>query len=218
MATATHAATLTMAQHFDAWLERLRSDNFPVLRRTAKEIARLAAKGEKASVAEIADAILHDPLATLKLLQVANSLRRGRFGSEITTIEHAVMMLGLPPFFARFRNLSVVEDELREQPQALHRVLCLLSRSHHAAVQAGDLAVWHKDMKAEEIYIAALLQGWLAPLLWLRAPDAAAECERRARKGQFRLQPRRRKCWGWRRRICSRRWRRRGICRNCWWT
>lgn len=169
-----------MAQHFDAWLERLKGDDLPVLRRTAKELARLATQGEKASVAEIADAILLDPLATLKVLQVANSLRRGRFGSEITTIEHAVMMLGLPPFFARFGNLPVVEDRLGDQPQALQRLLSLLSRSHHAAVYAGDWAVWHKDMKAEEIYIAALLQGWIQTLLWLCAPDAAAECERRA--------------------------------------
>lgn len=190
MALAAHTdpdAGVPTAQNLDAWLERLRSDDFPVLRRTAKEIAGLAAKGEKASVAEIADAILLDPLATLKVLQIANSLRRGRFGSEITTMEHAVMMLGLPPFFARFRNLGVVEDELSEQPQALQHLLSLLSRSHHAAVQAGDWAVWHKDMKAEEIYIAALLQGWLEPLLWLRAPDAAAECERRARNGAMPL-------------------------------
>jgi len=173
-------AGVPMAQHFDAWLERLKGDNLPVLRRTARELARLAAQGEKASVAEIADAILLDPLATLKVLQVANSLRRGRFGSEITTIEHAVMMLGLPPFFARFRNLAVVEDQFGGQPQALQRLLFLLSSSHHAAVYAGDWAVWHKDMKAEEIYIAALLHGWIEPLLWLCAPDAAAECERRA--------------------------------------
>jgi len=191
MASAAHANPPTgvpMAQHFDAWLERLSGDNLPVLRRTAKEIERLAAKGEKASVAEIANVLLLDPLATLRLLQVANSLRRGRFGSEITTIEHAVMMLGLPPFFARFRNLPVVEDQFGGQPQALHRLLSLLSRSHHAAVQAGDWAVWHKDMKAEEIYIAALLQGWMEPLLWLRAPEAAAECERRARNGAIPLE------------------------------
>ena len=190
MASAIHAslpASAAMASHFDTWLERLRSDNLPVLRRTAKELARLAAKGEKASVSEIAGVILVDPLATLKVLQAANSLRRGRFGSEITTMEHAVMMLGLPPFFARFRNLGVVEDELRQQPQALHRLLSLLSRSHHAAVQAGDWAALHNDMKSEEIYVAALLQGWMEPLLWLRAPDVAAECERRARNGAMPL-------------------------------
>ena len=39
--------------------------------------------------------------------------------TDITTIDRAVMMIGVTPFFAKFENLPLVEDSLKDQPQAL---------------------------------------------------------------------------------------------------
>jgi hypothetical protein len=157
----------------EEWVDRLKCDDLPVLRRTAAELARLATKGDKSSAAEIAGVLLLDPLATLRLLHLANSMRRGRLGTEVTTVEHAVVLLGIPPFFSRFRNLRVVEEEFKDRPQVLRRLLSIMSRSHHAAVQAGEWAALHRDMKAEEVYIAALLRDMAELLCWLLIPEAA---------------------------------------------
>lgn len=162
-----------MTQTPEEWIDRLKCDDLPVLRRTAAELARLSTKGDQSSAAEIADILLLDPLATLRLFHLANSMRRGRFGTEITTVEHAVILLGVTPFFSFFRNLRVVEDEFKDRPQVLRRLLSIMSRSHHAAVQAGDWAALHRDMKAEEVYIAALLRDMVELLYWLLIPDAA---------------------------------------------
>jgi HD-like signal output (HDOD) protein len=172
-----------MTERIEDWVKRLQQGSLPVLRATRTELARLARRGDRASSQEISAAVLRDPLLTLRVIQAANSGRSSRFGTEITTVEHAIMMIGIPPFFKRFGVLPVVEEKLAAKQWALHGFLLASSRSHHAAFQARDWAVIHRDFKAEEAYIAALLCDLPELLLWLHAPDIAINIVRIVQHG-----------------------------------
>ncbi|MDO9065395.1 MAG: HDOD domain-containing protein, partial [Sulfuricella sp.] len=95
-------AMLTLTE----WVDELKSWDMPVLRRSVRELGQLAGRAEKITAGEIADVVLRDPLMTLKVLRLVNGMSRSRLSNEITTVEHAVMMLGVGPFFNRLSNLK----------------------------------------------------------------------------------------------------------------
>ncbi len=154
---------------------RLSSEDLPVLAKTAAEIAKQAIRGERASAQDISDIVLHDPFFTLNVLRAISMRKRSRLSSEITTIEHAVMMYGAKPFFERFANPTIIEDQFKGNPQALLQLRRCLSRAHHAACQARDWAIYRNDMESEEVYIAAAINDFAEQYLCLVAPDLAAK-------------------------------------------
>ena len=165
-----------------AWVESINVAEIPVLRRTMQEFERLSGHAETLSAAEIATVVLHDPLMTLKILHLVNNMNRGRLNHEITTVEQAFIMAGVNLFFRHFSDVTMLEDKLPERAQA--GVLPLMSRAHHAAWQARDWAIVHADLKAEEVYIGALLHSIGEMLLWCFAPVIALQIENVAKRKQ----------------------------------
>ncbi len=159
------------------WLERLRPGATPIFRQTKDALLGLRRKkGDQVTARELAAALLADPLASLRLVYLANNRGRSRFGSEVATVEHAIMMQGVDGFLDRVAAIPVLEDT----PQAnaadvLPSLYRLLRLAQHAAWQARDFAVLHTDVRAEEVQVAALL--YYAPefLLWLDAPELARQ-------------------------------------------
>ncbi|MDO8892977.1 MAG: HDOD domain-containing protein [Sulfurimicrobium sp.] len=166
------------------WVTFLDTQDVPVLRRTIRELDRLRPSAERLTASQLAVVILRDPLMTLQLLRLANSARRGRLGTEITSVEHAIMMLGAVPMFRHFSSLIALEDMLAEQPAALNSVLQVYSRSLHAAYQARQWAIQHQDIRVEEVYIAALLHDMSNIMLWIYAPQRAQEIRDAVRCGR----------------------------------
>lgn len=164
------------------WLYELKDWDTPVLRRTIVELGRLAVKAERVTPGQIAAVVLHDPLMTLKLLRLVNGASRSRLSHEVMTVETAVMMLGVGPFFFRHANLKSIEESVSSKNGALQGLMRVLSRSHHAAWQARDWAILHADMKSEELYVAALLNDLGNLTLWAFAPDQALQIERVLRR------------------------------------
>ena len=157
------------------WVSFLESQDVPVLRRTIQELEKLRPSAERLTASQLAVVILRDPLMTLKLLRLANASRRGRLSTEITSVEHAIMMLGAVPLFKHFASQVALEDMLAQQPHALTSVLQVYSRSLHAAYQARQWAIQHQDIRVEEVFIAALLHDMSNILLWIYAPQRAQE-------------------------------------------
>lgn len=155
------------------WVAFLENQDVPVLRRTIRELDRLRPGAERVSASQLAVIILHDPLMTLKLLRLANTMRRGRLSNEITSIEHAIMMLGVAPLFQHFSSLVALEDMLAGHEQVLASVRQVYSRSQHAAYQARQWAIQHQDIRVEEVYISALLHDMTNMMLWIYAPERA---------------------------------------------
>jgi len=138
-------------------LSALAEAGIPVLRTTAVSLARLAGMQERVSGSELSQTLLRDPLMTLRVLRFLQAHRARSQTVDITTIAHALMMLGLARFFREFHDLPVLEDHLGADPSALATVLAALSRGRHAALYARDWAVVRHDMDPEEVMIAALL-------------------------------------------------------------
>ena len=91
-----------------AWIRALSAAEIPVLQRTVEELARLRENEERVVARDIARVLLHDPMFTLRVLRYLEAHRRAAQITDITTVEHALMMLGITPFFAQFGNLPTV--------------------------------------------------------------------------------------------------------------
>jgi HD-like signal output (HDOD) protein len=153
-----------------AWVRALDSVEIPVLRRTVEELARLREHEEQVIARDIARVLLHDPMFTLQVLRYLQTHRSAAQTSDITTVEHALMMLGITPFFEHFGEPPAVESLLAGQPLALDGLMRVVCRAHHAALYAYDWANVRYDRRADEVAIAALLHDIAEMLLWCFAP------------------------------------------------
>ncbi len=157
-------------QDVDAWVRYFDQVSVPVLSRTVAELARFREHEDDLDERALADAIMHDPLMTLRVLrflQVHHSRRQSR---DITTIAHALMMVGTTPFFQHFSALPVAEEVLRDQVAGLTGLRRTLSRARHAALYAQDWAALRHDIESDEVMVAALLRDLAEMLMWCFAP------------------------------------------------
>jgi HD-like signal output (HDOD) protein len=157
----------------ESWVEHLGGADIPVLRRTARELAALREREEQIGAREIAVLVLQDPLMAARLLAHVAGRRRPRQTTDITTIDRAIMMLGITPFFTAFEQLPIVEEHLAAQPKALLALLRVVTRARRAAHLARDWAMLRHDLDIDEIVLAALLHDIAEVMLWCLAPALA---------------------------------------------
>ena len=155
----------------DEWVGRLENAEIPVLKRTARDLARLQADPDHTEVRDVAEVLSHDPMMTLLLLRYVQQNKRSSQLNELVQIEQALMMLGMQTFFSRLAGQPVAEDSLRGQMQALTGMLHAVQRATRAAWFARDWAVRLKDLHFDEIRIVALMHNFAEILLWCHAPE-----------------------------------------------
>jgi HD-like signal output (HDOD) protein len=155
------------------WIRALSAVEIPVLGRTVEELSRLRAKEDSLVARDISRVLLHDPMFTLRVLRFLPTQRKPGRPTEITTVEHALMMLGVSPFFQHFGDMPAVESALAEHPLALEGLMRVINRAHHAALYARDWASARRDIESEEVVIAALTHDLAEMLLWCFAPQPA---------------------------------------------
>lgn len=161
------------------WLGRLQPGQTPVFRHTKAALQALKRRVDQVGIREVTSLVTADPLATLRLIYLANNRVSRHFGNEVATVEHAIMMQGLGVYLDKVADFPVIEETpIGRQPDSLASLYRLLRLAQHAAWQARDFAVLHTDVRAEEVEVAALL--YYAPefLFWLDAPDTARELAR----------------------------------------
>jgi HD-like signal output (HDOD) protein len=158
-----------------AWSALFDLQRLPVLESTAAALEEMRVMEDGVDAHMLADAVVSDPLMTLKLLAHVAHLRRGRDGGEVETVTQALVMLGIPPFFRAFGPQQTPQAWLAGQPEALAGFEAVLSRSHRAARFAMGFAVHRMDHDAPVIHEAALLHDFAELLLWLHAPALALQ-------------------------------------------
>ena len=161
------------------WAAHFEHSRLPVLGETLESLRELAVNEDAVDARLLADAVVNDPLMTIKLLAHVAQLRRGREGSDTETVTEALVMLGVPPFFRAFQDEAELEVLLASQPQALDGFHRVLRRSRRAARFAMSFAVHRMDHDAAVIHEAALLHDFAELLLWQRAPVLALAMEQR---------------------------------------
>jgi len=154
----------------DAYVRFLSAQDVPVLRHTVRELEALRAAQASIGGRRIAAVVLADPLMTAKLLATLQARRTPAQNHDITTIDRAIMMMGVGPFFDAFSTLPTVEDALADHPKALIGVLKVIARARKAAHYARDWAILRHDLDVDEITVAALLLEAVEILRWTFAP------------------------------------------------
>jgi HD-like signal output (HDOD) protein len=162
-------------QDMETWVLFFSGADLPVLRHTARQIEEAREKIDRISGRDIARIVLQDPLMTVKVLAYIQPFAGKSLRTDITTIASAAMMIGIEPFFEKFKDLPTVELMLKTEPQALLGTLQLIRRVQRAAHYAHEWALWRQDMNVEEVTIAALLHDLAEILLWCFAPRLAID-------------------------------------------
>ncbi len=114
-------------------------------------------RDETADCQKMADVISKDPSFVAKLLNVANSSFYGGSRHKVTTVTHAVMLLGMNSIatlafcFSLYRDLKKNGGAPFDHTQHWHRSIL-------SSVAARALGKWAKVPNYEEIFLAALLQ------------------------------------------------------------
>ncbi len=84
-------------------LETLENSPSAHIAQALQIIREISGKSDRITVQQLAEAIGRDPATMTRVIRVANTLGYNPSGSEITTITHAVQLIG----FERVRNLTV---------------------------------------------------------------------------------------------------------------
>ncbi|NEX60515.1 HDOD domain-containing protein [Noviherbaspirillum galbum] len=165
------------ASHLDTWTAFLTGKDIPVMRSTVKALDVARKRLHRIGVRDIADIVLKDPLMTLRVLRFVGLRRGKRQEQELANVEHAIIMIGVEPFFHHFARHDIVEDQLKPHPQALLGLLRLVQRARRSARYALDWAAWRQDLNCEEIAAAALMQDIAAMLVHALTPNKAAQLD-----------------------------------------
>jgi HD-like signal output (HDOD) protein len=171
----SHAMVDAPYAGLDSWVAYYSQAQMPVLRHTVIELEKLRGNAEFVNGRVLSSVILQDPLMTLRVLGYIESHRRKSQNADITTIERALMMIGIEPFFREFQNLPLVEDTLKPYPKALLGLLKVIARARHASHWARDWAIIRHDLDVDEITVATLLYDVAEILMWCFAPKLALQ-------------------------------------------
>jgi HD-like signal output (HDOD) protein len=165
-------------QDLQGWVAFLCQAEIPVLKHTARDLARLQEDEDKLSARAIASVVIMDPMMTARLLRYLQEHKRKSQVHELVQIESALMMLGLTTFFNSVPARPLVEEVLQPHLAALTHLLRLVHRAHRAARYAFDWALLLHDLHAEEVRVAALLHDLADMLMWCYAPQDMLKIQR----------------------------------------
>ncbi|MDD5298754.1 MAG: HDOD domain-containing protein [Rhodocyclaceae bacterium] len=160
-----------------SWVYFYTHAEIPVLKRTAAHIAELREQEDTVNGRSLGMVVLSDPLMALKVLSHLEANRRARQTTDITTIDRAIMMMGITPFFHTFENLPTLESHLAKYPRALIGLLKVITRAKHAAEYAREWALLRHDLEVEDITVAALLYHAAEILAWCFAPEMSLKVQ-----------------------------------------
>lgn len=155
------------------WVARFTAREVPVLHSTRQALKAMREKEDDISANDISRVILRDPMLTLRVLRFLQEHRSRNQSADITTVGHAIMMLGVETFFNQFDDMQIVEDILQDKPDALDGFRKVVNRTRCAALYAHEFAELHHDIESDEVVVAALLHDVAEMLLWCFAPESA---------------------------------------------
>lgn len=163
-----HGAELNTVED---WTAFLKTADIPVLKQTAREIARLKDNEEQVSPREITLVVLNDPMMVFKVLSYAQQHKSKHQLQDLVQVEQALLMMGTNAFFNNVLPQPLVEDVLNNDLVGLTHLLKLIRRAHRAAHYAAEWAAHLMDLHAEEVRVAALLHDLSEMLMWCFATD-----------------------------------------------
>lgn len=160
-----------LPQDMESWVAFFNQAEIPLLKQTARELARLQADENNLSARAIALIVDQDPMMVFRVLRYMHSHKGKSQLQDLVLVEPAVLMMGTNSFFKNIPLIPIVEDVLKGNLAALTHLLRLVHRAHRAAHYAYDWALLLRDLHAEEVRVAALLHDLVEMLMWCFVPD-----------------------------------------------
>ena len=146
---------------------------------------RKAIQDDSSSARDLAGVILQDPPLTARLIRMANSVYYRRTAGRISTVTHAIIVLG----FETLRNLTfglTVYKYLsgKASQEAVGR---LWHHSLSAALVCQFLSERNRARVPEEAFVAGLLHDVGILIMWMYAKDGYAVIEEAVARGESRV-------------------------------
>lgn len=157
-----------MSNTLQEWIHRISEEEMPIFKYTTETITRVTDDDDTSS-GELANVILQDASLTARILKLANSNYYNPTAAPINTISRAIVFIGFNLVRDLSLSLAIIDALLKNKPKA--RVMEVMSRSFHAAVQARNIAEQVGDDSPEEIFIATLLHELGEMAFWCIAKD-----------------------------------------------
>ena len=167
------ANTFPATGDLHGWAQFLGETTLPILTSTQNSLSEMKLTDDTLLPSELSVAILRDPLFTVSILRHLQKHRNKLRTVDITTIEHALMMLGVEPFFRQFGQAPTISELMVGKQIAVEAILKVARRSYVASRLAQDWAAKSMDIESEEIQVASLIHDVAEMLLWIRAPGHA---------------------------------------------
>ena len=153
------------------WTSFLKNKQLPVLVKTVQRLEHLFAN-QDLSLQELVPVIEQDPIFTLHLVRLANSLNKNT-ETQVNTVELAVSTLGLDHIQNLCRQLPVIKINHASVPH--RKYFHAVANSAHASVQAQFLCRSTNRSVVNDSRIAALFYGIGHWALWRYAPQEMSE-------------------------------------------
>ena len=153
-----------------------RKKDFPTMSGTLLDINRLTGTDSNASADQLANVILKDYALTSKVLKVVNSAYYSGMGGEVTSISHAIVILGLKQLRMTASGLIYMGQMNGTHPELKESI----TKSFLSGLIARHLAQQSGSSDAEEAFICGLFQNLGENLVIFYFPEEYAEiCELR---------------------------------------
>jgi HD-like signal output (HDOD) protein len=160
-----------MSDTLSKWIKSFNNCEIPVLLESKRKIHYLQKNDEDITVTVLAEIARQDPGFSMSLLRHACRSKN----REITTLPHAISLIGIPIVIKMLNNLPVLEKVLDKN--ILPRMLNEYSRQYLTAYMAREWSIMRKESENQEIYTAALNRGFVRFILYLIDPDKAIKLE-----------------------------------------
>lgn len=141
-------------QSLASFVSRINEQGLPILARTAQFLSAIVAD-EKSSVADMANLILQDSAITARVIRLANSAFYNRSSRKISTVNRAIVKLGMKAIQSICISAALVENVLAGRPR--ERVIREMIQAFQAAIHARSFALARRESNVEEVFVAALL-------------------------------------------------------------
>lgn len=188
------------ARATDAVVERLlarmaEKGDFPALSRSVKHVISVLRESEDQAQSRLVNIVLSDFALTQRVLRLANSAMYASFGGNITTVSHAVMLLGHDAVAHLALGLKLL-DGLGAGAEYTHAAQDELSRALLASCVARQVTAGTKAHDTESAVICTLMsnlgqllvsfylpEDWSAILARAAAENCAEEAAAEAELG-----------------------------------
>lgn len=154
------------------WIKTFNDCDIPVLNKSKSKLLFLQENEEDITVTVLADIARQDPGFSINILRHACKSKN----REITTLSHAISLIGIPLVVKMLTRLPELENTLN--PMISSKVLNEYSRQYFTASIAKAWSLLRKESENQEIYTAALNRGFVRYVLYFIDSDKAIKLEK----------------------------------------